>query len=59
LFPDIAKDNIHGLYPEDTEIPHFPSTSDEPSKDEDEAAGGIAPSSFSFFLFSFCNSPLL
>lgn len=43
LSPDIVEDKIHGLYPEDGEIPLFPSTSEESSEDEDEAARGTAP----------------
>jgi hypothetical protein len=35
LFPDVAEDNIHGLYLEDTEIPPLPSNSEESFKDED------------------------
>jgi hypothetical protein len=41
LFPGVEKDNIHGLYSEDTKMPQLPSNFEESSKDEDE----IAPAS--------------
>ncbi len=38
LFPDFAEDNIHGLYPEDTEIPPLPSNFEESFEDETTTA---------------------
>jgi len=53
LFPDVAEDNIHGLYLEDDEIPPLPLNSEESFEDEDEAARGICPLIVLFFFFFF------
>jgi hypothetical protein len=38
LFLDVPEDNIHGLYPEDTEIPPLPLNPEESSEEDDENA---------------------